>query len=762
MMNRGSLRLAALSTAAWSTIALAQAPAPTPTTSDAEVADTSDTAVPDEGDIEAIIVTARKQNETLLDAPATISIVTSDALAAEGITSGNQLGGIVPGLVMTPGVAGLPGTTFRGLGSNTAIFSLESSVAQYIDGVYLGHARNYVTPYYDIDHIEFIKGTQSTLLGKNTSLGAISVVNKRPTGDFGYLVRLNHSWNIDANRAEVAVNLPLSETVQLRAAAFASEEQGQVFNDYKDRDEPRTRDLSGRLSLALQPSENIDGVLIYQHDRRRVRGQVLEVLVDPARVVANRAALFGQVLNIQQDYINGSGSDALGGATAGPDAFDRQDTDRLNAIVNFDLGGHTLTSQTAYVDWEAPRVTDLDFTAANLFNLVDEERNKVFSQELRISSPIGGAFSYLGGVYYYDNTYNYDRLFGASPTNTVGFPFTGGSSGQTELKTSTISAFVSGSLEVLEGLRLNAGARYTREKKEGTFVRTATGTLAGAFPPVPFTVYAPQITHPLDYDFGIQFEPNSDVMLYATHSKGSKSGGFQDFPTTAAGAPYTPETAYSTEAGLKWNLRGGSYFTAAIFNTEVKDFQVGFTRAIGTPPVSQTVIGNSDIRSRGFEANASARLSPNFRLGGSIVYADGEFTEAFPATAAVARKGDPLTRSPKWSGKLEGDYSQDMSNGLEVFAGASVDFASTALHQFVVPQPDAPKLSAHQLLDARIGVKDEQAGWEVALLGTNLTDEQYPVFATSISAGGTGIGNRAFYGSLNRPRVIAVQLTLRR
>jgi len=69
---------------------------------------------------------------------------------------------------------------FRGLGSNSAVFNLEPSVAEYIDGAYMPHARDYVAPLYDVDHIEFIKGTQSTLLGKNTSLGAISIVDRRP------------------------------------------------------------------------------------------------------------------------------------------------------------------------------------------------------------------------------------------------------------------------------------------------------------------------------------------------------------------------------------------------------------------------------------------------------------------------------------------------------------------------------------------------------------------------------------------------------
>lgn len=720
-------------------------------------------AAEDDSDIDAIIVTARKQNETLLDAPATISVLNAEQLQTKNITSANQLSGIVPGLVMTPGVGGLPGTTFRGLGSNTAIFSLESSVAQYVDGVYLGHARNYVSPFYDVDRVELIKGTQSTLLGKNTSLGAISIVNKRPTEDFGYTLRFVHSFTIDGNRAEGAVNIPLSDRVQMRAALFASQEEGFMYNDFKDRSEPRLTDLSGRLSLAFQPTETIEATLIYQHDRRRSRGQVIQVLTDPGGVVAARGAALGRPVNVVADRVSSAGSDPLGGTVAGPDTMDDQDTNKLNGIVNFEIGDHVLTSQTSYVRWDTPRVTDLDFTPANLFNLVDRERDRIFAQELRIASPGGGRLQYLAGVYFYKNKYIYDRTFGSSPSNTVGFPFTGISSGQAVQKTSTLSAFVSATVELFDGLKASGGARYTREKKEGTFFRNSTGALAGPFPNQPFTTYTPQITHPLDYDVGLQYKPVDDLLFYASHSKGSKSGGFQDFPTTTAGAPYAPETAYSTELGLKWNLRGGNYITAALFNTLVKDFQTGYTTAVGSPAVAQTVIGNSDIRSRGFEASGALRPLPGLKLNASIVYAKGIFLDDFPiATAAVARKGDPLTRAPRWSGQVGIDYEKDIGGGLNLFAGASVDWASTALHQFIRPQPDAPRLDKHQLIDARIGIRDEDKGWEFAVIGTNLTDKQYAVFATSVSGGGTGIGNRAFYGAINRPRVIALQFTLKR
>ena len=159
-----------------------EAPAPAQEASGPDVADDGGANQAASADI---VVTALKQGQTSLQAPATISVLEPQALAAKNIVAGNQLNGVVPGLTMSVGVGGLPGTSFRGLGSNSAVFNVEPSVAEYIDGVYMPHVRDYVAPLYDVDHIEFIKGTQSTLLGKNTSLGAISIVNKRPGKQFG-------------------------------------------------------------------------------------------------------------------------------------------------------------------------------------------------------------------------------------------------------------------------------------------------------------------------------------------------------------------------------------------------------------------------------------------------------------------------------------------------------------------------------------------------------------------------------------------------
>ncbi|MCZ8018655.1 TonB-dependent receptor [Novosphingobium sp.] len=710
-------------------------------------------------DSEEIIVTALKQNTRLLETPASVTVLDSEAVTKGNITSAMQVESVVPGLVLGQGASNTGSPFIRGLGTNSPIFSIELSIPMYYDGVYYGRGQDLNAPIYDLASVQVISGTQSTMLGKNSSLGAISYTNNRPEKEAHFGINASHSFEIGQNQATGYLNLPLSDNVQARGAFFLSNEDGYYTNSFSGEPEVRGRDLSGRMSIAYQPSDALSLTLIYQHDDRKLDGQAFEVLKDPSGRLAARATSIGQIgFSGTVDDIVSIGSEAMGASTRGPSAFNYSNVDRLTGIADLQLGDHTLTAQTAYADTRIARNNDLDFTAGNLFNLQEDEKNRTVSQEIRLASPAGKPLSYLLGLYYFDNDFQMRRLISGSATSPAIFPLNGAADSLLVINTTTLSAFGSLSYEVSPQLKLTAGGRYTHETKDITFKRSGTGTFGTvAFPAVaPYAVK--QTVDPFDYNLLVEFKPTNGIMLYGSYGKGSKSGGYQDAPTTALGGEYSPEAAYTTELGVKADFSRGTYVTAALYHTKVKSYQTAFTGEANG--ISQTLIGNTDIRSQGFEMTAGIKPSAGLSLTGSVVYADAEFTALPGGTAAIANPGDELIRAPKWNGSVAADYETPVNDNLTLFAGVDLRFSSSYLHQLVKMRPDAPVSGAYQVLGARAGLRSE-AGWELSVIGTNLTNDRYINFATPVNfstyPGQAAVGNQGYTGNRNRPRVIALQ-----
>jgi outer membrane receptor protein involved in Fe transport len=711
-----------------------------------------------------IVVTARKSGETLLTAPATVSMVTARGLDQDNVTNANQINNIVPGFVESPSVSGGGSVTYRGLGSNASVFSLESSVPLYIDGVYLGHIRDYVTPLYDVDHIEFIAGTQSTLLGKNVSIGAVSVVNNHPTADLGMDVQYTHSFEVDGDRLEGDFNVPIAQSVLSRTSFLFSNEDGFLQNLYTSQREQQLRDLSGREEILFNPTPNTDITLIYQHDDRDANGQLIKALTDPSGKLRADAALLGipdYPVGINDKTIDGSYAGVAGGV-AGPNPFDDQYSNRLNLLAHQKLGAYTLTSQTAFVQWDSNRATDLDFLPANLYTDAETERNKEFTQEIRISSPTEWRFNYLAGVYYYYNAWELYRDVESSPSNTIGFPLNGDAISDFNETTQSVSAFASGRYDLFKNFTILGGARFTDEAKTATLVRNGTGVLGGpggATPPVPFTNLPHIDDRPVDGDIGIEYHVDPNTLLYATYSKGSKSGGYQEDPTTVSAATFSGETAYTAEGGVKFNFHSRGYFTLAGYDTEVRGYQTSYTAPVGTPAVSVQFVGNSNIYARGFQAAGLYQLAPGLSADGSVVYSNNGFSDTF---LNVAQKGDPLTKAPTWSGDAGLDFTRSLPRDLTLNVRPAVDFATSALLNYRELDPDAPDEAAHQIVNLKISVANAAQGWEIAFVGTNLLNQTYAVFATPASGYGSGVGKRAFYGAVDRPLVAALQISFKR
>ena len=168
--------------------------------------------------LEVIEITSQKRVQTLQEVPATVTAVSGALLDEYGIDDLFEMADLVPGMVFSRAPDDGLALTLRGLGTPARTQSFDQSVALFQDGMFVGKGRMYSAAFFDVERIEVIKGTQSTLLGKNTSLGAISVISKKPSDVFEGNIKVarefvNDGWTVDGG-----LDMPLADNFSVRIA----------------------------------------------------------------------------------------------------------------------------------------------------------------------------------------------------------------------------------------------------------------------------------------------------------------------------------------------------------------------------------------------------------------------------------------------------------------------------------------------------------------------------------------------------------------
>lgn len=199
------------------------------------------------------------------------------------------------------------------------------------------------------------------------------------------------------------------------------------------------------------------------------------------------------------------------------------------------------------------------------------------------------------------------------------------------------------------------------------------------------------------------------------------------------------------EVGSKLRLADALSVDAALFETTVKDFQYSINTAAGNS------ITNVKVRSRGVDLSFAWRPMAALQLDGGVVYADAEILEPFPGVTAGTR----VQRAPKWTGNLAATVTRDMTEELTFSALASLEFSSEQSNQ--LPFVGTAPRKSYTEIDLRLGLGQRDGDWELALVGKNLTDTR-PLLTGTVPLLLSG----PFYGALNAPRTVALELTFRR
>lgn len=664
--------------------------------------------------VDEIIVTAQRRAQSLQDVPISVAVIGGERMRENAIQTFQDLAPTIPNFSMTKTPAANV-IAMRGIAPSPGSPSLEQSVVLFIDGVYGGNAKQFNAPFMDVERVEVLRGPQGALVGKNTSAGAINILSRRPTDNFEGYVNADYNFTFEGPTLEGGVNIPLTEDLAIRAVAKYSDVDGYMYNTVTGRHDGGAQQLVGRLS-ALYDRGPLTVYAKYEHGDTEIDGNPVQAY----------SVLRGRLLDHTKES-----------KTLIRPEVDNLKTDNFVLQIDYDFGGHTLSSISGYSGFSSEMYEDSDFTEINGAESEFSQDLKQYSQELRLVSPAGGILEYAFGALYQKGDLDEQRTSGtliALPTSTYrSFVVT----------TEDVSLYAQAALNLSEQLRLQGTLRYTETTKSARYRRITgplsyidgTGTLSRDF--------SDSIDeNPLDPSVTLQYRPNRNVMLYATYQKGSKSGGFQGAISNAELATFRvgAESSQSTEIGAKLNFRSLGYLNLAAFRTEYEDLQVS------TPIAGSTgfFTGNAgDARVVGVELDGLLRLSHGFELEGSAAWnptakyltypsgpcALGQVSNGIlPGSCDMTNVRLPYT--PKTSGALTARYRGELPGGFQLTTSV------TGTYQSATRKVDAYDPTAIQdtwtKFDARIAISDPTDRWEVALVGRNLTDE------TTLAYGGAG------------------------
>lgn len=360
--------------------------------------------------IEEIIVTAEKREENVQDVSLSVSAFNEESLKLGGIQDVSRLELVVPGVNFA--FAGNDAKfNVRGANSTNTFGDNSSIVGAFLDGVYKARASQQTRGFFDVKAVEFLRGPQGTLYGRNTFAGALNVFTNTPDLD-EYSAGIEASYQrFDRIRGEGFVNMPVSDTFGLRVAAYYDKSDGYIKN-LAGPDVGAQDDKAFRVTGLWAPTDNLEVLARYSYSEED----------------GNEAGLFGYTFlcrNVTPDGLTDAfgserdctnpirGSGGLGTAANGPggdpyviaqdyiqpvDLVDHN----LTLDINYDFGSVTMRSITNYNEFENDIGFDFDFGPNPVQNGGYDEESKGWSQEFQFNSDYDSAIQWTAGLYYSD------------------------------------------------------------------------------------------------------------------------------------------------------------------------------------------------------------------------------------------------------------------------------------------------------------------------------------------------------------------------
>ncbi len=648
--------------------------------------------------LEEVIVTAQKRDESLMSVPIAIDVIGQTFIEGSGAVGLSEIEAALPSVNFGRGGRKTRGEiTIRGVGDFARNIGTNARAVVYIDDVPLGRSSAFDASLIDVKQIEVLKGPQGTLFGTNTVAGAINITTQTPSDELAAELQTDVGQR-GYRLYSVKTNIPITQTLAARVQLNHKDDDGHITNIAQNTSLQGTDLDAARFKVTYAPTDRLNVNL---------SGDWLR----DSAMATNAEAFPGEGGYLQAPNVHEVSHDA-----------NENETRKLwgsSANIAFGLSSDAeIRSITALRHSEFSELSEEDYSSAPAFATTStfDEAYKQWSQELRYSSAAGDNTDYVMGLFFQDTETSTTRSAVSVIPSIAGRVITPG-----QLDSQTFAAFGNLNVRLSDRWELTTGLRAQQERKALIYaIDDTTGLFAGGTDPD----IIPSIDEEKDFfsilpKVGLNYESDRSGLIYASIGRGTKSGGWNaDFVSSIDDLDFDAEYATNYEVGYK-----NSYFSqrlslmSALFYTRFTDFQV-----LQNIDSVIRITNAGKATTQGTEVTLTYQFSDHISLQYSGAYVDATFDDFDNADASGnSFDGNTLPYAPKWSHYIAADMSYPFSDQLRGIFHMDLSYGDDYFSQ--PRNSDLDKSDSHYLVNAHLGLTIADF-IDVTLWGKNITDEE--------------------------------------
>lgn len=693
-----------------------------------------------------IIISAPKLSQDLLTAPLSATVTTGKTIQDANMQTVKDAAFYAPNTFFTEFTARkLSNPRFRGIGGSP----MNPGVTTYFDGVPQFNGNSSSIMLLDVQQIDFVRGPQAALFGRNTAGGLINITSRRPSLDawHGSAEMMVGNYNLYDYRGSITGPL-IKDQLGFSFAGGYNERDGYTKNAVTGSDIDNRSSYFGKTQFLWTPDDDLEIRLIIAGESARDGDYALNDLAR-LRTVPRTSS---------RDFVG----------------YTKRDVLMPTVQIIYHADAFDFTSTTGMVWWETEDATDLDYSTAQ-FNFppsdtflkrTNHEEQITWTQEFRFSNPKddpvilneSAKLAWQAGMFLFYQ--DYDQRIAQRNAGIFGFRSVYDEATTAGLRDAGFGLFIQSTLTLWDKLDLMGGLRWDYEDKDAHLATTEIVTPGGLFADRPAIITNQRLSKSFSQvtpQAAVSYRITPDLMTYFSFAGGFKAGGFNS-SAPAGSEAFGQERSWNYELGVKGRaLNDRLTFGAALFYTDWKDLQLNVPNV--TSPGRFNIANAGDASARGIELDVNLRPVTGWDLFASAGWIDTRFhggstdndSAVLPAGASTPIAGNQIPYAPDYTVSFGTQVSWELGAGYSLYARGDVQFIGSFNYDSLNRQAQ----DAYTIANFRVGVRNQS--WFLEGFVNNAFNTEYVPMAFAFPDGGLGFTPSGYVGEMGAPLTFGVR-----